>query len=700
MNAWQKIIFLNYGVVKPELIASVIGTDAKTVTDNACLMGLSNIEFNPDWQKNGYVTVLRNNWHLLSKPKIAVLLEMSESELDTLMRDYDFLGEKLGTQYITEEAAYKPLSEEELAETRRLRKFTEDSFIVPSAKPFDFYRYPASEIKLPEKQDISSRFVSPYCAKYNGALLDDSLSDYGEEYLERLKKNGTNGIWIYENARNLSDFYFDSKYSPDYKIRIANLKKLTERCKKHGIDVYLYLNEPRSLPAEFFERYPDFKGEDTDDGEFCLCTSVKEVQEYIYNSVKSIAEGAPLLKGIMTITMSENATHCHSKKWKHGNVTCKNCKDRAAEEITAEINNIMAKALRDAGGRTRLIANLWGWSSFMNWNEEQLMHGIELLDKDIDVLCVSEYSTEFTRGGIKTEVVDYSISVVGPSDISKRSLEYARSLGHRIWAKIQINNSWECSAVPYLPTFGLMAQHIKNLKSIGVSGLMMSWSLGGYPGGAMQYCNAICVSDDFDEAAWYEATFAENAKTVKEADGIFCRAFKHYPFCVDGLYFGAHTLGVGNDIISNHGDKESSLVCFTYDDYEKYTEPYGIDVYTELYRKLTDEWKLGLEVLNGKNGNGEFESFKNVALGAYIHFKSALNSAMCAKYKRKNNTEGLTVCAVSQLELTKTMYELISRDARIGFEMTNHYYYNTNLLLLRMFELSNFICLQGKGDLI
>lgn len=44
-------------------------------------------------------------------------------------------------------------------------------------------------------------------------------------------------------------------------------------------------------------------------------------------------------------------------------------------------------------------------------------------------------------------------------------------------------------------------------------------------------------------------------------------------------------------------------------------------------------------------------------------------------------------CVEKEYKLTKLIYELISKDAKIGFEMTNHYYYNANLLLEKMLNL-------------
>ncbi len=689
MSRWQRVIFVNYGTVKTQSLAAVLGTDADTVRAEAAAMGLEPIVYDPNWLRRGFVTILRNNWALLSLEDICTLLELPPQKLDVLLAEYDFLGEKLGPKPAAERVRYAPLTVQQRENTARIRSFVQEHYQSPRVAPFDFYSTLPACPEFDYGQDIP-RFYASYCASYSGTLLDDSLSDYSHEALQRLRAAGTNGIWLHESLRNLAPFPLAPEYSGEYELRVKNLDALTRRCADYGIDVYLYLNEPRSLPASFFENHPELRGQETDEGEYCLCTGTAQVQQYIYDAVKYLAGHVPLLKGVMTITMSENPTHCHSKKWAAGTKPCPRCRHRSPQQTAAELNNLMAKALADGNGYTRLIANLWGWSAFMGWTHEQTLEGVRLLDPAVDVLCVSEYSKDFVRGGVAAQVVDYSISVVGPSRGSEEILRYARRLGHRVWAKVQVNNSWECSAVPYLPVFDLMTRHIRNLKDMGVEGFMMGWSLGGYPGGAMSLCNLVCSREDFDEKLWYDAVYEASAPAVREAVGSFSRAFEEFPFSVDGLYYGGQTLGPGNDILDVSG-RSSSMVCFTFADYERYTQPYGLEIYLEQYRKLLERWEQGLALLEGVQGNAALISLQNAALGAYIHFAAAYRVALSARCRRTGDSQGLKDCAGQMLELTKRLYGLICRDAAIGFEMTNHYYYNGNLLLLRMLELSRAV---------
>lgn len=692
---WQQVVFRNYGTVENFKLAKVLKTEEAVIEKEAEKMGLNVIKFNPDWVKKGFVTIVRNNWELLSNNQIRVLLDdMGEKEYDRLLIYYDFLNVKVGAKPEVEEPCYSPLSNEDEIKTAEIKKFMQENYRDPEVMPFDFFsNSPECVYSEPEEYSITDRYTSSYTASYDGFLDDDDLKDYPEDYLIRLKKTGINAIWVQETLRNITPFTFDESYSVGYERRLNNFKKLTERCAKCGLGVYLYLNEPRALPEEFFVKYPHLKGQITENNEYCLCTSNQEVKDYLYDSIRLLVKNVPLLTGIMTITMSENATHCASRLFVQKNqgiyLTCEKCQKRKPEEMSAEISNIMMKACRDEGAKTKVVSNLWAWSVFSDWTEEMILHGVDCLDKDITVMCVSETEQDLCRGGVPVKVFDYSISVVGPSDISRKILKRAKENGHKIWAKIQVNNSWEVSAVPYIPTFGLMVKHIENLKELGVSGLMMGWSLGGYPGGALPLCNGLCSKEDFDIGAWYDKTYADKSLDVQKAVAIFDDAFTNLPFSLANLYFGPNTLGVANLWTLELSNRSSTMVCYAQDDYEFYTSPYGPEIYISQYKLMCDAWEKGLKVIENLNGNLAFEEFKRCAFATYNHLKGGMLHAEYAFLKRnaKDNKARLLEVIEEDKALVKNLYELMQKDAKIGFEMTNHYFYNSNLLLEKMLNL-------------
>ena len=68
-----------------------------------------------------------------------------------------------------------------------------------------------------------------------------------------------------------------------------------------------------------------------------------------------------------------------------------------------------------------------------------------------------------------------------PRRAGARRWELARARGLRTVAKVQCGNTWELSAVPYIPAVANVARHAANLRGLGVNGLMLGWTLGGYP---------------------------------------------------------------------------------------------------------------------------------------------------------------------------------------------------------------------------
>lgn len=684
---WQRVIFRNYGYVYSADIAKVLNTDKDTVEKEAKKMGLNGSSFCDIFRKKGFVTVIRNNFDILPDEDIAILIGRTKEEYDRLLVEYDFLNIKLGEKPKTVPVKYFPLNKEQEEKTEKIGRFISEKYVKENVLPFDFY---ADAVNYPENYGefaIKDRFLSHYSADYGETLLDDELKDYSEDYLKRLKNCGANGLWIHESLKNLAEFPFDKNYSFGYEKRVKNLKKLTERCKKFGVGVYLYLNEPRSMPAEFFDKYPNLKGAKTADG-YCLCTSEKEVKDYLYNAVKSLAESVPELKAVMTITMSENDTHCYSRSF-DGKTTCKTCEKRKPEEVAAEVNNIIYRALKDGNGYTRLIANLWGWSAFTGWSMDMTFHGIDLLDDGIEVLCVSEYSKKINRGGVDSEIIDYSISEVGPSEVTVKTLNYAKNKGHKIWAKMQINSSWECAGVPYIPAFDLMVQHAENLKKLGVCGLMLGWSLGGYPGGALPLISSVCKKEDVKTGEFYRSVYGKESDLAENLSKEISLAFTNFPFGINTLYFGGQNLSCANLYSLSKDNRKSTMVCFTFDDYEFWTEPYGIKTYIDLMNKTCEGSEKAYKKVESTSGNVAFCQLKRCALAFSLILRGARNIARFSYLKRDLKTNAKEILSVikDEKKCTENLYKLMGKDAKIGFEATNHYFYTRRSLLEKLINL-------------
>lgn len=679
---WQTFLLRNWGMVSLDKFAKILKTTPEIVKEEGERLGLSSIPYNPDWSKKGYITLIRNNWHLLTYSQLQVLLDMDEKSLEFTLKEDDFLDIKLGSfKPYTDELVYTPLTEKEIEETERISKIISENLIENYAKPFEFFNSPKILSKNSLKSDFD-KIVYSYSMLYGDTLLsgEEIVSD---ELLERLSSVGINGIWMQGVLSTLSPYPFVQGLSDGYEIRRKNLNKLIDKCKGYGIKIYLYMNEPRGLtPDKFTPETEKLKGREWG-GSWSLCTQREEVRNYLYTAVKDLVQAVPELGGIITITMSENITNCYSRE---GN-DCPICSKLKKQYVVPDVNNIFMRAIRDAGVPVRLIANLWSWSKMFGWTKEEVLEGISNLDKEIDVLCVSEVGT-VEHNGVEQNITEYSISHPGPSKEVVEYLTYAKSLGHKTMAKVQINTTWEFAILPYTPVFDLIIEHTSNLKALNIGGLMASWTLGGYPTISFDLMNAV-FSDDFDYDRWCASHFGKDGELVKKSSKLFSEAYRNYPFDISSLYFGPQNLGATNLMYLENTDFEATMVTYPYDDIKSWAGEKGVEEYKKCLTLLLAEWKKGLDLILDVEGCYAFEEYKRFAHTLYVNLKSSLNQTIFNEKKVKGEID--VDILKEEVTLTKELYRLVSKDTRIGFEASMHYYFTQNSFLERFINLDSLI---------
>ena len=614
--AWQTVLLRNFGLVTDKKLAEVLRTDMATIRREAERLGIGGIKYDPNWKKLGYINIIKNNWHLLPYSQLLELLEMSEDELAYCLKEDDFLAIKLGSfKAEADEIRYSPLTEDENRETDRLASLIKKEFIEDYATPFEFYKSEAIRRERKGNGEGFDKIAYSYSMLYGDTFLegDEIVPD---EMLERLQAVGVNGLWMQGVLSKLSPYPFVEGLDEGYEKRRENLNKIIEKCAKYGIGVYLYFNEPRGIsPHQLTERTEKLKGRYFNDT-WSLCTTHKEVQDYLYGAVRSLAEEVPELAGIITITMSENMTNCHSRT----NNTCPYCSHLRHVDVVPEINNIIQRAVSDAGAKTRVLANLWAWTKPYEWSEEELLEGIERMDKRIDILSVSEMGGIIIDGE-RVEVKEYALSKIGPCEETKRALSYARNLGHRVMAKVQINNSWEFAVTPYVPVFDLILEHMSNLKELGVGGLMLSWTVGGYPTVSLDLVDRFSEGD-FDYDAWLYEHFKERCEDVKSAVAHFSKGFRNYPHTIGTLYQGAQELGASNLMYKEKTGYHATMVTYAYDDYNAWRGTYSVEEFLSLLDSLLREWKKGLDIIESLDGNSAFCELRRFAEVVYVNIKS------------------------------------------------------------------------------
>jgi len=704
-------IWRNWNLVPIDRMASVLGSTADDLLELGKAMGLSApLDVSQEQWSRSYITIIRRNWHLLPKSQLEDLLGWTAEHLEFILQEDDFLYIKLGSLKPTcAPLKWAERSSQEREGEKWIKKVLAEEFAtpIPSQKEelFHFVKElsaPPLHKKKPLESGFSPRYGYGYFTLFGDPLLDADLDPFPDGYLERMASSGLDGTWMHIVLSKLTPFPWDPSLSKGWEQRLDNLKKLVKKCQKHGIGIYLYLNEPRYQPLSFYEKYPQFKGV-TRGESASLCTSVPEVQQYLVDSIAHIVSEVPDLAGFFSITASENPTNC----WSHfQGADCPRCGPRGPEQVIGELNTLYEKGIRQGiakynstnevkyeGAGPSLIAWDWGWRE--DWAEGIL----PLLPKNTALMSVSEWDLDIIRGGIQGKVGEYSISAVGPGPRAKRHWALARKHNLKIIAKIQAGTTWECGGLPYVPALENVAQHAVNLREEKVGGLMTGWTLGGYPGSPNLEVVSVVGSDA--EISVREALsrvahrrYWAAADAMVEAWYGFSKAFREFPYHIGVVYNAPVHSGPANLLWEKPTGYSATMVGFGYDDLKKWRSIYPEEVFIGQLYTVADGFDEALKTLSAKTSglslgkeellelNGEIR----IAEAVSIIYRSVANQAdfirhrellatgadQSARKQIKNRLENLLN---SEIGLAKRLFELQSMDSRIGFEASNHYFY-------------------------
>jgi len=724
-------IWRNWSLVPVERIARVIGATREQIVQIGRAMGLPDPpRISADQCRRSYITVIRRNWHLLPYEQLLDLLGWSEEELAYTLQEDDFLFIKLGSlKPRCEPLHYSAPTAETLQREREIKAVVQQefpnglsgrdplfSFVHRLSKPLhtngrgeedrgkredtcllnhrgtQTQRKHRGEIFDTHSSLLTPRFCFSYFALYGDPLLDPGPGPYPDGYLERLAVSGVDGVWLQGVLYKLAPFPWDPKLSDRYKDRLRRLRALVKRARKYGIGIYLYLNEPRSMPLSFFEATPHLRGVIEGD-HAAMCTSEPSVQQYIVESVASICRAVPDLAGFFTITASENLTNCWSH---HRGESCPRCSKRSGSEVIAEVNRLIWEGIRRSGSGASLIVYDWGWPDA--WAEAI----IEALPQEALLMSVSEWSIPIQRGGIESIIGEYAISEVGPGPRALRHWEIAQRRGMKTIAKIQAANTWELSSTPYIPALENVAQHIENLRKTGVNGLMLGWTLGGYPSPNLEVVAEMSRADSPPSPTEALQVVAERrfgpalAPAVVNAWRGFSAAFREFPYHIGVVYNAPQQLGPSNLLWEQPTGYRATMVGFPYDDLQRWQAVYPTEVFIAQFYRVAEGFERVLEKLK-ETMTKQITSLTpfqqsalaeelSVAEAAAIHFRSVANQA---RFVMTRNTlaqaktpdekrpllDVLREVLCDEIALARRLFALQTSYSCLGFESSNQYYY-------------------------
>ena len=689
-------VWRNWPLVTPERMASVVGARKTDILRMGHAMGLDGPpRITADQQRRSYISVIKRNWHLLPYEQLLELLGCSASEFAFTLREDDFLFVKLGNaKPHCERLRYEAPGPDALARERQIAAIVKEAFpsgVTAKSEPlFNFVaelsRKPAQITTRPRSENL--RFCYSYFALYGDPLLDTKVDPYPEGYLSRLAEAGVNGVWMQAILYKLAMFPWDPQRSSRFEQRLKNLRELARRAHKHGMRLFLYLNEPRAMPLKFFESHPSLKG--VVEGEYAtLCTSIPEVQDYLVKAVEGICHAVPELGGFFSISASENLTNC----WSHGaGAQCPRCAARGPAPVLAEVNRLFQQGITNSGHNIRLLA--WDWG----WNDAWATEAIQQLPRETSLMSASEWLLPIERGGIKSEVGEYSLSAIGPGPRAQRHWKSAQERGLRAVAKIQAGNTWELSAIPWIPAVANAARHAENLSRLGVQDLMLGWTLGGYPSPNLEVVSETlaCGSAEDGLARVAEKRFGPQlAPAVVKSWRQFSAAFSEFPYDIGVVYSGPQQLGPANLLWEKPTGYHATMVGFPYDDLDAWRAIYPTDTFINQLNKVADDFVAGVCELRTETQTELKSALKlewqrledelRMAEAAAIHFRSCANQARFVQIRNARSASGdpaenAKVQAIRQIltdehHLAQRLHRLQAADSRIGFEASNQYYY-------------------------
>lgn len=682
----QAFVWRNWGLLSAARLAAVLGTDAGRVEAAAAEMGLPSADGGEEdlWLRRGYVTVIRRNWHLLSYEQLMQLLGWDAERLADTLKEEDFLWNKLGKiKPHCEPLVWRELTPGQRQRTAAIAEIVKTELKAAAGLKKDrSYSFLGTDRRRPPCGSLSNRdrfelrLGYSFSVLYGDPLLEPGDSFFPDSELEAMQSWGVNAVWLQVILYKLYPWDVAPGLSKGWQQRLDTLRDLVARAKRFGIQIFPYLNEPRNLPDAAYHRYPDLQElagvpypEHKCTG---LCTSTPPIKEFLREAAAHLFREVPDLGGVFTISMSENATHCHSKK--RGD-ECPRCAQRPVADVVAEVNTLIAEGIHSAKPDARVLVWDWGWRG-----EEFSTLPLEIVDRlprSVELLSTSGHFMPITVGGAPAHVSDYSISQPGPGEAVKKVWAHARKRGIKVHAKLQINNSWECSTVPYIPVVDRVEQHLQQVREAGACGVHYAWTLGGYLGGNLGLLEA--TPDEWALALGGE-TFAPD---LRQAWKVLSQAFTEFPFNIRVVYSGPSNAGPANLLFAQPTGYSATMVCFPYDDVDHWRGIYPPDVFESQFIKLADEWIKGVEILHkAEQKKGPLpEPVAEQLLFAralYNIFRSSGDQIRFFHLRNQNDPTAIPeMLNIIDREIitARDQMHVTTIDSRIGYEPTNHYVY-------------------------
>ena len=262
------------------------------------------------------------------------------------------------------------------------------------------------------------------------------------------------------------------------------------------------------------------------------------------------------------------------------------------------------------------------------------------------------------------------------------------------FAKLQIGTTWELGSVPYLPAVMNVAEHMERLRAEQLDGVMLGWTLGGYPSPNLETAARMLRGEDAETALRATATRrfgATHAEGVLRAWREFSEGLKEYPYDGAVVYNSPHHVGPANLLWERPTGYRATMVGIPYDDLTRWRGPYPAEIFANQFTLVADGFDRGLDELRGEREKADkfaaaLQREESVGEAAAILFRSAASqtrfvlardrlATLSSQAAAESTLREIEALLQAEIKLAARLYAVQSRDSRIGFEATNHYFF-------------------------
>ncbi len=155
-------------------------------------------------------------------------------------------------------------------------------------------------------------------------------------------------------------------------------------------------------------------------------------------------------------------------------------------------------------------------------------------------------------------------------------------------------------------------------------------------------------------------------------------------------YNGPHNAGPSTLLYEEPTGYHATMTCFAYDALEDWRHNYPEAVYAEQFEKICRLWEEGLALIEKEPENEN----KQMAMATYCLFRSSLNQIRFIQVRDQKDAVKMKYFAGEELKMAQLMLKLMNKNAAIGFEAANHYYFSKRVLAEKILNCHDIL---GRG---